>query len=51
VSARENRDRFKNGAHHAGLQDNERRAMRPGGETVHPRATLGYVHSRSPIPQ
>jgi hypothetical protein len=28
--AREHRDRFKNGAHHFSLQDNERRKMRPG---------------------
>jgi hypothetical protein len=30
LSAREHRDRFKNPAHHASLQDNERRKMRPG---------------------
>jgi hypothetical protein len=27
---REHRDRFKDGAHHASLQENERRTMRPG---------------------
>jgi hypothetical protein len=30
VSAHDHRDRFKDGAHHASLQENERRTMRPG---------------------
>src|ERR1035437_3621269 len=30
LSARDHRDRFKNAAHHASLQGNERRKMRPG---------------------
>ena len=30
VSAHDHRDRFKDGARHASLQENERRAMRPG---------------------
>lgn len=29
LSAHDHRDRFKNRAHHAGLQENERRTMRP----------------------
>jgi hypothetical protein len=33
LSARDHRDRFKNGAHQASLQENERGKMRPGLET------------------
>jgi hypothetical protein len=31
LCARDHRDRFENGAHHPGLQENERRQMRPDG--------------------
>jgi hypothetical protein len=60
VSARDHRDRFKDGAHHASLQENERRTMRPGLEgksfmmgarsAVGERIEVRFPRSRPPTP-
>jgi hypothetical protein len=54
LCARDHSDRFKNGAHHAGLQENERREVRLNGMRnprqfqLPPRAESGAIRYNHP---